>query len=48
MIHAFFPEKDSTIYEISPNANTGLDEILELQKRNYAINSASEIGRAHV
>ena len=41
MIHAFFPEKDSTIYEISPNSNTGLDEILELQKRPYAINSAS-------
>jgi len=41
MIHTFFPEKDSTIYEISPNANTGLDEILELQKRSYAINSAS-------
>ena len=42
MIHAFFPEKDSTIYEIAPNANTGLDEILELQKRLYVIDSASK------
>ena len=41
MIHAFFPEKDSTIYEVAPNANTGLDEILELQKRPYSITSAS-------
>jgi hypothetical protein len=43
MIHAFFPEKDSTIYEIAPNANTGLDEILELQKRLYTIDSASKV-----
>jgi len=41
MIHAFFPEKDSTIYEIMPNRNTGLDEILELQKQPYNISTGS-------
>ena len=41
MIHAFFPEKDSSIYEIAPNRNTGLDEILEIQKQPYVINSGS-------
>lgn len=41
MIHSFFPEKDSTIYEYMPNKNTGLDEILELQKQKYASRTAS-------
>lgn len=41
MIHSFFPEKDSTIYEIVPKRNLGLDEILELQKQPYIINSTS-------
>ena len=41
MIHAFFPEKDSSIYEIAPNRNTGLDEILEIQKQPYVINTGS-------
>jgi len=41
MIHSFFPEKDSTIYEIDPYRNTGLDEIIELQKQPYAIPTGS-------
>ena len=41
MIHSFFPEKDSTIYEYMPDKNTGLDEILELQKQKYASRTAS-------
>lgn len=41
MIHAFFPEKDSTIYEIAPDRNSGLDEILELQKYPYITKSGS-------
>ena len=29
-VYKIFPEKDATLYSISPSENTGLDEILEL------------------
>ena len=32
MIHLYYPERDSTIYERYPNRNTGIDPILELTK----------------
>ena len=32
MIHLYYPERDSTIYERYPNRNTGIDQILELTK----------------
>lgn len=31
MIHSIYPQKDSTIYEISQSVNTGVDQILELR-----------------
>lgn len=33
MFKIFYAEKDTTLYESSPDANTGLDEILEIGKR---------------
>ena len=33
--YSFFPTKDTTIYENTPLLNTGIDEILELQKTGY-------------
>lgn len=33
MFRIFYAEKDATLYESAPNANTGLDEILEIGKR---------------
>lgn len=48
MIHAFFPEKDSTIYEIAPNRNVGLDEVLELQKQTYNVGGTSSYYESRV
>jgi hypothetical protein len=42
MIIALVPYKDATIYEDYPNKNTGLDEILELQKVAYSTGSYAE------
>jgi len=39
MILRFYPTKDATIYEQYPNKNTGLDDILEINK--VVINSSS-------
>ena len=33
MFKIFYAEKDTTVYEVVPNSNTGLDEILEVGKR---------------
>ena len=33
MFRIFYAEQDATIYEASPNANAGLDEVLEIGKR---------------
>lgn len=35
MIRQFYPTKDATIYEHTPLLNTGLDQILELNKTDY-------------
>jgi hypothetical protein len=33
MFRIFYAEKDATLYESAPNANTGIDELLEIGKR---------------
>lgn len=37
-VYKIFPSKDSTIYSINPDINSGLDEILEISYKNNSLN----------
>ena len=46
MHYFIFPEKDTTIYQMSGSKNTGLDEILEIRKDLNASGKNPKVSRA--
>jgi hypothetical protein len=44
-VYKIFPEKDTTLYSLFPQMNTGIDEILDASNLNFAISSNAQIAR---
>ena len=54
-VFKIFPDKDSTLYSLFPDMNTGLDEVVEATLTTFAYSNPNpqasrflKIGRAHV
>jgi hypothetical protein len=48
MFKTIYPVKDATLYQIDPNKNTGLDEILEVSKRIATNGTSSFFARSTI